>query len=146
MLHQNHLDVFTYYDRYYNQVAGGNNFWHSFTPPAGVEYVRVSIYNATIDTIQLEVGTVPTFYEKYSKKIPVEQIDIDAINSALTNKADVVIGKNKWNKDTSTPGFYISFTTGLPVANVNYSYSVPIPVEEGQEWITNENIKSSLFL
>ena len=135
----------TYYDKYYNQVTGGNNFWSSFTPPTGVEYIRVSVYNATIDTIQLEVGTVPTFYEKYSKKIPVEQIDIDAINSALTNKADVVIGKNKWNKDTSTPGFYISFTTGLPVANVNYSYSVPIPVEEGQEWITNETLRAVCF-
>jgi len=55
-----------YYDSAFAVVAGGSSSSIStFTVPAGVAYVRVTITATTLDAFQLEIGSTSTGYQTY---------------------------------------------------------------------------------
>lgn len=61
----------TYYDANKAVVVGGSSFPSgsasgNFTPPAGVAFVRISIYQTGHNTFQFEAGSTPTSFEAYN--------------------------------------------------------------------------------
>lgn len=129
-----------YYKNTYNSVAfyDANKVFISYstsgqkalTSPANAYYLRLSISNTdsvTINTAQLELGTVGTPYEPFNGKTQVD--DIKGLNDKLRNYAYRGIkNKNLFDKGTVTPGAYVNYTNGLvsPVSANNASDYIPV--------------------
>jgi len=151
-----------YFDANYNVIAGGtgtNTF--TFTPPSGAVYIRVSMYHANINTFQLEIGATATTYEQYqyvlldpagipfgtnladgqvatAKVANLAIITEKIANAAVTaDKVDFLqIGKNKFDKNTVTSGYYLT-NTGSILASATYDISDYIPVVAGTAYVNS---------
>lgn len=156
-------------------ATGGITTW---VVPVNVAFVRISFNLSMLNTVQLELGTVATSYEAYSKKVPLEQLNVssklnisDIINNLvstetnkplsanqgkvlnekiltntqnLTTKADLVAGKNLFDKSKATDGFYVT-GNGNIIANALYFYSDYIPVVAGTTYVHNMDIYNYCF-
>jgi hypothetical protein len=112
--------------------------------PAQDGYVRFTVGQDFVDTTQMEVGSAPTNYEKYSfvidklkvtlpeKSVTEKEINDGAITPNKTNF--FVIGKNKFNIATITSGGFYQLN-GTFTANILYFYSDLISVVEGKTYI-----------
>ncbi len=151
-----------YFDANYNVIAGGtgtNTF--TFTPPSGAVYIRVSMYHANINTFQLEIGATATTYEQYqyvlldpagipfgtsladgqvatAKVADLAITTAKIANAAVTpDKANFLqIGKNKFDKNTVTSGYYLT-NTGSILASATYDISDYIPVVAGTAYVNS---------
>ena len=151
-----------YFDANYNVIAGGTgtNIF-TFTPPVGAAYIRVSMYHANINTFQLEIGATATTYEQHQyvlldpAGIPFGASLVDgqvatakvadlAISTAKIANAAVTpdkvnflqLGKNKFNKNTITSGYYLT-NTGTVLASATYDISDYIPVVAGTTYVNS---------
>lgn len=151
-----------YFDENLNVVAGGTGTnITTFTVPAGVAYVRITIAHSGLNTFQLEIGSVATTYESYKyvlldpdgvaikavledRQVITSKLDNLAVSSEKLANAAVLpdktnflqIGKNKFNKNAVTTGYYCS-NTGAISANATYDLSDYIPVIAGTEYVCN---------
>ncbi|MDX1365414.1 MAG: hypothetical protein R3243_14475 [Arenibacter latericius] len=68
-----------------------------FTSVAGAEWIRVTVINTKIDTVQLEENTYGTFYEPFIKRIPAKRVgdlnyDIYETKNIVTVRANGTVG------------------------------------------------------
>ena len=151
-----------YFDSNLNVVAGGTGTnITTFTVPAGVAYVRITIAHSGLNTFQLEIGSVATTYESYKyvlldpagvvikavledSQVVTSKLDNLAVSSEKLAELAVTpektnflqIGKNKFNKNAVTTGYYCS-NTGVISANATYDISDYIPVVVGTQYVCN---------
>ena len=113
--------------------------------PANAVYLRFSLWNATdLATVQIEEGIIKTAFEVYKKSVNPTQLTQYTKTSDLTsviiplvsNKADLVEGKNKFNKATAILNYYMS-NSGYSTTSTNYDYSDYIPVTVGTQYTSN---------
>ena len=84
----------SYYDINKNFISNFNT--QTFTTPANVYFIRISILTTQLGNTQVEQGSVATFYTPYT-----ELAFLDNITTSISNKLDVVIGKNLFNKNSA---------------------------------------------
>jgi hypothetical protein len=112
------------------------------TSPATAAFIRLSVPTASLDTEQLELGTVSTFYERYGLKhsslkvtnnnfteseISSSQIIPKSIND--DSLALIGTGKNLFDKSAVTDGYYVYYLDGKLHVNATYAASDWIPVQ-----------------
>lgn len=124
--------------------------------PVGAFYLRKTIFLAGLGLqaakIQIEIGSVSTFFEDYGLKIPLSELsasniydsESDApVNSvAIKNAVDLNNDfwgeyKNLFNKVSSTTGKYVYTLNGDLFDNPDFSTSEFIPVESGESYYYN---------
>ena len=74
----------------------------------------------------------------------LEAVSGDKVYTALSNKADLVVGKNKFDKSKATNGFFITSSNSIN-ANASYGYSDYIPVVVGQEYKSSHNMRFTTY-
>jgi hypothetical protein len=84
-------------------------------------------------------GDVPGTSTKW-----IERLTNYVENFELLNKADLLPGKNIYNLNKATSGFYISNTNGK-TADVNYFFSDFIPVTVGASYKSNKNMRFTCY-
>jgi lysophospholipase L1-like esterase len=111
------------------------------TTPVGTAFVRYSFDASTLNSQQFELGSVRTTYEAYRLYISKEKLektfevnDIPDGGIESSKIKFIKTGKNIFNKDTVTAGYYVSSTVGTLVANANYVASDYIPVSPSAEY------------
>ena len=131
-------------------VAGGSNSDVSgFTVPAGVAYVRISVYASSQDSFQLEMGAAATWYENF--KYTLKFADGRTVyatpedGSIATNKlADSAVtpekvnflkkSKNLFDLASVTIGNFMG-AGGALTPNAAYNVSDYIPVTPGAQYV-----------
>jgi len=162
------MDFQTFFDVNKNVVDGGSSdAVKSITTTAETVYVRVSIKHAILDTFQLEEGSAATEYESFKKIISSEQIpeglfltneslipienDIENITNSVTQnttslkeKADLILGKNLFDKTSIIPDSYMS-TSGYIAAYDGYGISDFIKVQPDTQYISASRMRFTTF-
>lgn len=119
------------------------------TAPANAVYLRCTVGTASWATFQVEAGSSQTSYEAYRLQLKTLTVPISAdvqdggVSTAkLMDRAVTVdkasffqTGKNKFNKDAATIGYFLSATGGLG-ANSTYDVSDFIAVTPGATYCT----------
>ena len=114
---------------YISTISGVTNT--SITTPLNAKFLKFTIYSSYLATTQMEEGTVATIYETYRYQIDKDLVedklfDINIIpnNGIPYNKTDFMsVGKNLFNKDAVTDGYYVNQTNGTLDASASYSSS-----------------------
>ncbi|HDO7110996.1 TPA: hypothetical protein P3R64_003722 [Klebsiella pneumoniae] len=120
----------------------------TFTVPAGVTGVRVSIAVASVNTFALAEGSATPAYTEFKWIAPSSLPDgtpveyMPKINDGAVSRAMIAseavspdktnlftASKNIFLADTVTDGYYVNNNTGLLAANATYSASDYIPVK-----------------
>lgn len=73
-----------------------------------------------------------------------EAVTGDKIFESLKYKADVVVGKNIFNKENILTGHLLT-NTGALVVNSGYFVSEYIPIKEGVQYVSSSNIRFSCY-
>ncbi|MCM2317936.1 MAG: SGNH/GDSL hydrolase family protein [Pseudomonas sp.] len=130
-----------YYDENMKFVAGGKSSATdgaitSVTVPAGVAYVRATLYVDSVDEFQFELGSSPTAHvpyghikHEYMPKTKTDDVEDGAIT--LEKTAFVTQGKNLFNKAAVVSDKYVSNIDGILYDNAAYYTSDFIPVTAG---------------
>lgn len=110
------------------------------TAPANAAYLRVMVNTSSWATFQVEAGASQTSYEAFKLAMSGPggvSIQADPRDASVTiPKATFFqVGKNKFNKDTATIGWYID-ATGAQYANASYDVSDFIAVTPGVTYYT----------
>jgi len=125
---------------YYNinkaYISGLQNPTSPVTTPAGTAYVIFSFIVASLDVQQFEQSAVKTTFEAYKEIIPKENLedkpfDVSSIpNGSLPYKSTnyITTGKNLFDKNAETVGYYVNYSTGVLFTSATYSVSDYIPV------------------
>jgi GDSL-like Lipase/Acylhydrolase family len=67
----------------------------TFTTPANAQYVRISNYNASLNSMQMEVGSVATTYEPYKEDLPTLKID-ERIDAKVQSRKPLLGFNDAW--------------------------------------------------
>jgi lysophospholipase L1-like esterase len=127
-----------YYDANKNYISGVSQGYTTgtlVTTPANTYYIRVSLQTASINTAQLELGSVATSYSNYTLVLPE-----NLVPTAIARKSDVpslidftgyvktTVLKNLFDKTAITTGKYVSGTNGTLTTLAGYNASDFIPI------------------
>lgn len=115
----------------------------SFTTPNGCKYVVVSSSLGARFTAQLEKNSSVTSFEEY--KATLEEY-IKVSQNSLP-KDEIVVGKNLFNKETISKGFYIDETDGSIVEDEDYFTSDFIEIKYLYQFyiLNSHNVKIIWF-
>lgn len=121
----------------------------SFVIPNNVYFIKITIYHTNFNTFQLELGSVATTYEAYKKTVPSSQIDLSlytktseigiAVSPLIEKKANLVFGKNLFDKSKTTDGYYLNTTNGALIASASISVSDFIVISPNTQYFFNTN-------
>tara|TARA_R110002033_G_scaffold101584_1_gene149651 strand:+ start:97 stop:1920 length:1824 start_codon:yes stop_codon:yes gene_type:complete len=108
-----------------------------FTTSATTKFVRFSNTNASLDTMQFEIGGTATSYEQFLYRLTgfTDPMKSSEIIRALYNKSITyeklvhTVGKNLFNKFTVIPDNFIDPATGVVTASVGFNASDWIEIE-----------------
>lgn len=139
----------TYFDSNQQWVTGGSNSTvTSFTPPAGVAYVVVTISHVDLSSFQLEAGA-QTSYEPFQYKFSgpfgetlLAQLTDNTVTTAKMVDAAVTpaktaflkAGKNLFNKYSATLSYFMDPNSGALVSNASFDVGDFIPVTPGTQY------------
>jgi len=105
-------------------VTSANTYFLSFDGPL-----------STINTAQLEEGTAATTYEGYIEYISEKNLGSRSVRKEKL--ADMVVGKNKFNKANAKKGYWYNGTTnGIPTVRENYFVSDMFEGKPNQTYAT----------
>lgn len=105
----------------------------SITTPANAMFVRFRTTMAGLDIAQFEEGAVKTGYEPYGitpQYVRENSLDPSVLKKGITPEKTTFFenGKNLFNKDAVTSGYFVSSSTGNLSANASYVASEFIPI------------------
>jgi hypothetical protein len=137
----------SWYDENLTAISGFGNNVTSFTTPSTVHYVRLSSTNSVMTTnLQLELGSVSTFYIEYGSKVLTSKIvdfNEEIKDSAIAeNFKQLEVQKNLYNALTRTVGYYVNPNSGDLVVSGGLDVSDFIPILQS----TNYFIVTATFL
>ena len=127
-----------YYDANKNYISGvsqGYTIGTIVTTPANTYYIRVTLQTASINTTQLELGSVATSFSNYTLVLPD-----NLVPTTIARKSDVpslidftgyvktTVLKNIFDKTAITTGKYVSGTNGTLATLAGYNASDFIPI------------------
>ena len=78
------------------------------TIPEGIYFVRISQALACLGSVQFELGEVATSFEKYCEYKPIADIE-----KTLETRLCKQVGKNLFNKDSVTSGYFLNGSGGF---------------------------------
>lgn len=139
---------------YYNAnkvFIGGVAAGAVVTPPSACRYVRLSVAKTMIDTLQFEVGTVPSDYVPYKEYIPNTFLErtkpaVEDIPPLPMEKlAFAVTSKNLFDKEKSIAGYYVNQENGSLGASTDYVTSDYIPVKPLTNYAKNNDNRVAFF-
>lgn len=129
----NSMRFTTYFSETKTLIAGGASANTStFTIPSGVFYVKITIFHTNLNTFQLEKGSLSTTFEDYKNTVPSSQIDFSLyskktelaiVANSISAKADLILGKNLFDKSKVTNGYYVDPYTGTLMTTSGISAS-----------------------
>jgi plastocyanin len=122
---------------YYNSskgfISGALNPGSIITTPANTKYIRFSFSASDTDAQQFELGSAVTSYEPFGYKLAKPlPLDDNSIGYKKTNFVN--LGKNLFDKNTATSGYYVNNTNGNLAANSAHFSSDFIPVSGNQNY------------
>jgi len=137
----------TYYDINKEVVAGGKTaLTNTFTPPAGVAFIRAAFTAANMATFQIEEGTAATTYAPYvltMTGVGAGTIADGAVAAKSTNFMFRTSAKNMFDKATVTVGKYMDASGNL-LDNATYVTSDYIPVTPGVQYWGADGVSSGM--
>lgn len=107
-----------YYDLNKNILSGGiSSETTTFTPPTNAVFSKISIYHATLNTFQLEIGSVSTTYEPYLFTVPSNQLDLRLVDykADLKNVNAYIVSGGAFTINNSGSAFTITIPSGTSV-------------------------------
>ena len=124
--------------------------------PVDAAYVRASArVGSDWSLFQIELGAVQTGYEPYSanafldpSRIRLGSISGQALEAgSLTQQETNFLhqGKNLFNKNVSTPSFFISPQYGTLTASSSYDTSDFVPVVAGNQYTSNKKMRFTCY-
>jgi len=133
-----------FYTKDKNFISGRND-QRQFTTPANTAFVRVSFSSGNLYNYQLELGSTETSYEAYkmytddTKNITFTKGFIEkSFEQFSIEKTDALEpGKNLFDKNKATTGFYIDYTAGTLSGNATYFATDYIAVLPSQAYSIN---------
>jgi len=160
-----------YYDINKTYVAGGSSAISSLINiPSNVYYIRITVYHFSLLTFQLELGTVSTSFEGWRKIVSENKLDLNScskiadiqnnlvsvettkpasafqvnvLNKKVGYKADLIAGKNKFNKLKTTANAISNLNQYI--VNSIFIYSDFIPVLPTEVYKTSSNFRYTCF-
>jgi hypothetical protein len=134
-----------FYDANKTFISGGNIDKIITTPP-NCAFVRISMDNSLVNTEQFELGNVNTKYVPYGysiDKLIVKNSNLEPIEKASLNfiAVEKITGKNLFNKNTVTSGYYVNYTTGLLTSSGVYVASDYIQVKPNTQYTRKVDTK-----
>lgn len=133
--YKNSTQQWAYYDAnkaYISGVVSGN----SFTTPSNCQYMRISLLNTELNTLQLEAGTVGTSYKAYGNFIDPNTVTNQSLLPQMMSFYDnPILSNNLFNQATITSGYYVNYQTGALSALAGYNASDYIQVVAGDTYI-----------
>lgn len=114
-------------------VSGGKDELKTFTIPDGVYHFEVTCQTINTMKQQIEIGDELSDFNQFKLEIPNLKTTIDPVfdiplNTLLVDKMDFIKqGKNLFNLNNVTEGFYVNPTTGVLNESPNYVASAMIP-------------------
>ena len=147
----------TFYDANKSYVSGGSNVnvYTSFVIPSEVYFIRFTLEGLALkNTCQFELGNTSTTYSSYKLAVPSTELELSEyakttdlssiITPLIASKADLVVGKNIFNKATTTDGYYLS-NTNVITALSGYCYSDYIAVVPGTTYKPSVSLRFTTF-
>jgi len=137
---------FAFYDSSKVFISGLKQTVSPITTPVNCAYVRYSFYATALDIQQFELGSIQTDYKSYGYYLPFDSIDKIPDNSISANALDFTeIGKNLFNKNNITTGYYVNYLTGELAPSVAYVSSYYIPVLANTEYVRSHDYQMAFY-
>lgn len=133
--YKNDNQQFAFYDAAKTFISGVSSS-NNLNTPSNARYVRITIPNAAVNTLQLELGTAATEYEPFINWINMDTMKDKSLTEAKTSFFDrVMVSNNLINIATITPGVYIRSTNGATATLAGYNGTDYVEVEAGETYI-----------
>jgi hypothetical protein len=129
-------------------ISGLTSPGASLTTPANCSYVRLSMLNTQVSTVQMEAGANKTSYTSADPKIDVNSISDKIPETKLDLNRSVVRGTpsiNLFNKEAITVGSYVANSNGLLVASAGYNVSDFIPIKPSTQYAVSGTSEQGAF-
>tara|TARA_R110000737_G_scaffold232901_1_gene246247 strand:- start:1208 stop:3727 length:2520 start_codon:yes stop_codon:yes gene_type:complete len=126
---------------YISGISAASNI-NTFTTPSNCIYLRLSVDNTVMSTMQLELGGVSTTYESYTDIIYLNNtiVKVEDVDGIVDIPVDFIytIGKNKFNINANDTVLG-RFINGVNSTSANASYNITgyIPVDEGITYVSS---------
>jgi len=135
-----------FYDSNKVYISGLTSTYTPFQSPATAAYIRMSMLNTQISTVQLEQGNVKTTYESYGAKFDLTTIR-DVIPESKLDKSLIrgTYGKNLFNKTVITTGKYVSNSNGNLAVLTGINASDYIAVTAGEKYSLSGTTEQGAF-
>lgn len=118
--------------KYISGISMGNVF--TALSPGNAAYVRITVMNENIDSVQFEEGLYKTDYVNYGFEFDEENyFNAKPILSVIYDKPS----KNLFNKANVIKGRQINYTAGTTSSNAETFYAFKIKVEPNQDYTLN---------
>lgn len=114
-------------------ASGGTDELKTFTIPEGVYYFEATCQKVNTANQQVELGSVLSPYNSFSMEIDKlkaninEAIDIKRDSLSIDKMKFIEVGKNLFDNDSSTAGFFVDPATGNLNESASYVASDMIP-------------------
>ena len=119
-----------------NQVYDDEWYPETFTTPENCDNLIISFAASSKDSAMLLLGSnTGSSYVNYAKDT-YNTLSNDLLLYVLKL---LMVGKNKFNKNTATDGLYVAYNNGSINSNPNYCYSEMIPVLPSTEYTFSHN-------
>lgn len=102
-------------------ISGVTNASANIQAPSNACYLRLTLLNTQIDSVQVELGSVSTNYVKFGANMDI------ALESSMLGKS-FKISPNIFDRINITTGYYVNKNNGVLVTNADYSTTDYVPV------------------
>jgi hypothetical protein len=110
--------------------------------PSNASFMKIGLLAASLNLAQVEKSDSVTAYENFKYVIPTDYTEKHALvlndipDGSITTKktAFAEVGKNKFDKDAITLGFYVNHTSGNLATSTSYDVSDYISVVSGASY------------
>lgn len=140
-----------FYDSNKTFISGSSGTY-TLVAPSNAKYIRISVHNPLLNSTQLEKGDSITNYVEYDYYLSNNVLNVasDYLNEIMIEKnknlyPKLTKTKNLFNKNTVTPGIYVSYSTGELLSLDGASVSDYIEIEPNTEYVLTANNQNAFY-